>query len=189
MPKWVAIKSSWRRSRCRSGAGYGPRHARLDHGLRSGPDRSAGKIRTAAGRIWSIQAVHICSARRVRKALFIGFSHLSGSDRGIVASPTQPDGVDRVTVNQLDLLPCCAFGPKSPSTTGTQAMAHNFAINDDVHHQLQGPQGRAVVKQRSVYTIVSRLPIESDGRPRYRIKSKTENIERVVTEEQISRLG
>jgi hypothetical protein len=64
-------------------------------------------------------------------------------------------------------------------------MAHNFAINDDVHHQQQGPQGRAVVKERSV----SRLPIEADGRPRYRIKSKTENVERVVTEEQISRLG
>ena len=70
-----------------------------------------------------------------------------------------------------------------------KAMAHTFAINDVVHHQLQGPQGRAVVKQRSVYTIVSRLPIEADGRRRYRIKSKTENIERVVTEEQISRLG
>ena len=70
-----------------------------------------------------------------------------------------------------------------------QAMAHNYAINDDVHHQLQGPQGRAVVKQRSVYTIVTCLPIEADGRPRYRIKSKTENVERVVTEEQISRLG
>jgi hypothetical protein len=68
------------------------------------------------------------------------------------------------------------------------SMAHNFAINDDVHHQMQGPQGRAVAKQRSVYTIVTCLPIEADGRPRYRIKSKTENIERVVTEEQISRL-
>ena len=68
-------------------------------------------------------------------------------------------------------------------------MAHNYAINDDVHHQLQGPQGRATVKERSVYTIVSRLPIEADGRPRYRIKSKTQNVERVVTEEQISRLG
>ncbi len=67
-------------------------------------------------------------------------------------------------------------------------MAHNFAINDHVHHQLQGPQGRAVTKQRSVYTIVTCLPIEADGRPRYRIKSKTENVERVVTEEQISRL-
>ena len=78
---------------------------------------------------------------------------------------------------------------KSPSVKGRQAMAHNFAINDDVHHQLQGPQGRAGVKQRSVYTIVTCLPIEADGRPRYRIKSKTENVERVVTEEQISRLG
>jgi len=67
-------------------------------------------------------------------------------------------------------------------------MAHNFAINDDVHHQMQGPQGRTTAKERSVYTIVTRLPIESDGRPRYRIKSKTGNIERVVTEDQISPL-
>jgi hypothetical protein len=68
-------------------------------------------------------------------------------------------------------------------------MAHLYAINDDVHHQVQGPQGRSNIGQRSVYTIVGRLPIEADGRPRYRIKSKTEKIERVVTEEQISRLG
>ena len=68
-------------------------------------------------------------------------------------------------------------------------MAYNFAINDDVHHQMQGPQGRTTAKERSVYTIVTRLPMEADGRPRYRIKSKTGNIERVVTEEQISRLG
>jgi len=89
----------------------------------------------------------------------------------------------------IDELPCSAVAPKSRISKGTPAMAHNFAINDDVHHQLQGPQGRAVVKERSVYTIVTCLPIEADGRPRYRIKSKTENIERVVTEEQISRLG
>ncbi len=68
-------------------------------------------------------------------------------------------------------------------------MAHNYAIDDDVHHLRQGPQGRSVVQQPSVYTIISRLPIEADGRPRYRIKSKTENVERVVTEDQISRLG
>ena len=54
---------------------------------------------------------------------------------------------------------------------------------------MQGPQGRATAKERSIYTIVTCLPIEADGRPRYRIKSKTENVERVVTEEQISRLG
>src|SRR6266403_3643987 len=87
-----------------------------------------------------------------------------------------------------DLLPCRAIAPTSPASTKGQAMAHNFAINDDVHHQLQGPQGRAVAKPRSVYTIVTCLPIEADGRPRYRIKSKTEDGERVVTEEQISRL-
>jgi hypothetical protein len=87
------------------------------------------------------------------------------------------------------LLRYAAVALKSRASTGTQAMAHNFAINTDVHHQLQGPQGRAVVKERSVYTIVTCLPIEADGRPRYRIKSKSENIERVVTEEQISRLG
>jgi hypothetical protein len=68
-------------------------------------------------------------------------------------------------------------------------MSHIYAVNDDVHHQVQGPQGRSTSAQRSVYTIVGRLPIEADGRPRYRIKSKTEKIERVVTEEQISRLG
>jgi hypothetical protein len=88
-----------------------------------------------------------------------------------------------------DVLPCRPITTKSPSSTERAAMAHNFAINDDVHHQLQGPQGRAVIKQPSVYTIVTCLPIEADGRPRYRIKSKTENIERVVTEEQISRLS
>jgi hypothetical protein len=121
------------------------------------------------------------------------------------ASPAIPDGGGRLTkiislINRFLAAPdaarsdevCCVSGPlrlKARSHRKNQAMAHNYAINDDVHHQLQGPQGRAVVKQRSVYTIVTCLPIEADGRPRYRIKSKTENVERVVTEEQISRLG
>jgi hypothetical protein len=87
------------------------------------------------------------------------------------------------------MLLCLANAPKSRASTEKASMAHNFAINDNVHHQLQGPQGRATVKERSVYTVVTCLPIEADGRPRYRIKSKTENVERVVTEEQISRLG
>jgi hypothetical protein len=65
-------------------------------------------------------------------------------------------------------------------------MAHNFAINDDVHHQQQGPQGRAAAKERSVYTIVTCLPIEADGRPRYRIKSKTENVERSLRDNILS---
>ncbi len=66
-------------------------------------------------------------------------------------------------------------------------MTHSFSISDDVLHQLQRPQGRADSGERHVYTIVTCLPIEADGRLRYRIKSKTENFERVVTEDQLSR--
>jgi hypothetical protein len=57
-------------------------------------------------------------------------------------------------------------------------MAHIFSMND---------KGRADSGERTIYTIVAHLPIEADGRIRYRIKSKTENFERVVTEDQISR--
>ncbi|HEY5128588.1 MAG TPA: hypothetical protein VIJ35_15090 [Bradyrhizobium sp.] len=71
----------------------------------------------------------------------------------------------------------------------SETMAYNYAINDDVLFQFQGPQGRDVPKQRNVYTITARLPIEADGRCRYRIRSKTEKVERVVTEEQISQLS
>lgn len=68
-------------------------------------------------------------------------------------------------------------------------MPYNYAINDSVLLLFQGPQGRELPKQRNVYTITARLPIEADGRPRYRIKSDTEKVERVVTEEQISQFG
>ncbi len=68
-------------------------------------------------------------------------------------------------------------------------MAHTYSVNDNVQHLRQGPQGRADVGEPNVYTIVACLPIESDGRLRYRIKSKSNNVERVVTEEQLSRMG
>ncbi len=68
-------------------------------------------------------------------------------------------------------------------------MSHSYSINEDVHHQRQGPQGRAEFVQRNVYTVVACLPIESDGRLRYRIRSKSEKLERVVTEEELSRLS
>jgi hypothetical protein len=71
----------------------------------------------------------------------------------------------------------------------SRKMPYNYAINDSVLLQFQGPQGRDIPKQRNVYTITARLPIEADGRPRYRIKCDTEKVERVVTEEQISQLG
>jgi hypothetical protein len=68
-------------------------------------------------------------------------------------------------------------------------MAYNYAINDNVLLHLQGPQGRDVPREQNVYTITARLPIEADGRPRYRVKSQAEKVERVVTEEQISQAG
>ena len=61
-------------------------------------------------------------------------------------------------------------------------MSYAYKLNEDVHH----PQGHAATDPPMIYTIVQRMPIEADGRLRYRIKSKLENIERVVTEEQLS---
>lgn len=66
-------------------------------------------------------------------------------------------------------------------------MAHSYSIDDEVHHQRQGPQLRAA-PAREVYTITRCLPIEADGRVRYRIKGSNENFERVVTEDELSRL-
>jgi hypothetical protein len=62
-------------------------------------------------------------------------------------------------------------------------------IDDDVLHQFQGPQGREVVEPSHVYTILALLPLGADGRPRYRIKSKDENFERVVAEDLLSRFN
>ena len=65
-------------------------------------------------------------------------------------------------------------------------MSYAYKLNEDVRHQAQGPQGRAAIDPPMVYTIVQCMPIEADGRIRYRIKSKSENVERVVTEDQLS---
>jgi hypothetical protein len=63
-------------------------------------------------------------------------------------------------------------------------MSHTYRVNEDVLHRGQGPQGRVDVERPKSYTIVQHMPIEADGRLRYRIKS--ENIERVVTEDELS---
>ena len=64
-------------------------------------------------------------------------------------------------------------------------MSHAYKLNTEVLHRGQGPQGRVQVEEQpKVYTIVQRMPVESDGRLRYRIKS--EKIERVVTEDELS---
>jgi hypothetical protein len=65
-------------------------------------------------------------------------------------------------------------------------MSHAYKLNDDVYHQVQRPQGRKTAEAPTVYTVVQHMPIEADGRIRYRIKSLKEKIERVVTEEQLS---
>jgi hypothetical protein len=71
-------------------------------------------------------------------------------------------------------------------TFGDGHMSYAYKVNEDVHHQPQGPRGRAETDPRVIYTVIQRMPIEADGRLRYRIKSKSENIERVVTEDQLS---
>jgi hypothetical protein len=68
-------------------------------------------------------------------------------------------------------------------------MEHTYHIDDNVRRQIDGPQGRDVVEQSNVYTILALLPVEADGRLRYRIKSKEENFERIVTEDSLSRLN
>ena len=65
-------------------------------------------------------------------------------------------------------------------------MSHGYKLNDDVYHRSQGPQGRMTVEKRTVYTVIQRMPVEADGRIRYRIRSEEEKIERVVTEDQLS---
>jgi len=65
-------------------------------------------------------------------------------------------------------------------------MSYAYKLNEDVQHQAQGPQGRAENDPPTIYTVVKHMPIEADGRLRYRIKSKSGNIERVVTEDQLS---
>lgn len=67
-----------------------------------------------------------------------------------------------------------------PVLTIEPDMEHIYIIDDHVHRQIHGPQGRDVVEPCHVYTILALLPVEADGRLRYRIKSKAENFERVV---------
>jgi hypothetical protein len=63
-------------------------------------------------------------------------------------------------------------------------MSHAYQLNAAVLHRGQGPQGRVQIEEPKVYTIIQRMPVESDGRIRYRIKS--DKIERIVTEDELS---
>jgi len=68
-------------------------------------------------------------------------------------------------------------------------MEHFYHVNDHVARLFDGPQGREAVAQSNVYTILALLPVEADGRLRYRIKSREENFERIVTEDSLSRFN
>jgi hypothetical protein len=63
----------------------------------------------------------------------------------------------------------------------------NFERDEVVTHQPQRPSGRVDAPALQMYTVESRLPIESDGRIRYRIKSSDGKTVRIATEEQLSR--
>jgi hypothetical protein len=68
-------------------------------------------------------------------------------------------------------------------------MTHSYSIEDEVHPQGQEPQPGRPSTPRATYTIIKCMPIEGDGRIRYRIRSSTDNCERVVFEDELSRLG
>ena len=67
-------------------------------------------------------------------------------------------------------------------------MSHVYKPNSDVRYLAQGPRGRKVVEQTNVYTVIRQMPIEADGRVRYRIKNQVDKTERVVTEEELVKL-
>jgi hypothetical protein len=51
-------------------------------------------------------------------------------------------------------------------------MSHAYALNEEVLHRGQGPQGRVQLEEPKVYTAVQRMPIEADGRLRYRTQKQ-----------------
>ena len=63
-------------------------------------------------------------------------------------------------------------------------MSHAYRLQDEVIHRGQGPQGWVQVELPEIYNFVQCMPVEADGRLRYRIKS--DKIERVVTEDELS---
>jgi hypothetical protein len=64
-------------------------------------------------------------------------------------------------------------------------MSQIYKPSSDVRYLAQGPRGRNAVEQTNIYTVIRQMSIEADGRIRYRIKSKVDKIERVVTEEEL----
>ena len=65
-------------------------------------------------------------------------------------------------------------------------MPYAYELNQDVHLRARGPQGRVDSEGPKLYTIVERRPVESDGNLKYRVKSKSGNIERIALEDELS---
>ena len=68
-------------------------------------------------------------------------------------------------------------------------MSHVYKPNSDVRCLAQEPRGRKRVEQTNIYTVIRQMPIEADGRIRYRIRSHADKTERVVTEEELVELN
>jgi hypothetical protein len=121
------------------------------------------------------------------------FSAISGNDtsRGLLAlAAIQQHSFSETAPSRFKTV--LETGQSEAATHYLQSrhtMEHTYHIDDHVLRQSDGPQGREVVEQSNVYTILALLPVEADGRLRYRIKSKEENFERVVTEDALSHLN
>jgi len=100
-----------------------------------------------------------------------GKYHSSKSREGRLLLPAQLQPFNRRRVRFLE-------------SQRNAAMSHAYGLNEEVLHRGQGPQGRLEVEEPKVYTIIRCLPVEADGRLRYRIKSEKD--ERVVTEDELS---
>ena len=68
-------------------------------------------------------------------------------------------------------------------------MSHVYKPNSDVRCLAQVPRGRKVVEQTNVYTVIRQMPVETDGRVRYRIRNQVDKTERVVNEEELVELN
>jgi hypothetical protein len=61
-------------------------------------------------------------------------------------------------------------------------MSHKYAVGQDVYYSPPVKHSAA----RGIYKITARLPVESEGRLTYRIKSAVETFERTADEVELS---
>jgi hypothetical protein len=61
-------------------------------------------------------------------------------------------------------------------------MGHKYAVGQDVYYQPSIKHSAA----RGIYKVTARVPVESDGRLTYRIKSAAEAFERTADESELT---